>query len=624
MDPLAADDPRQVGPYRLQGRLGAGGMGQVFLGVSPAGRAVAVKVVRPELARDPEFVRRFRREVTAAKAVSGAFTAPVVAADPDGDPPWLATAFVPGPSLADAIAMIGPLPPEAVWRLAGGLVEALQAVHVCGLVHRDLKPANVLLSEDGPRVIDFGISRAMEGTAITAASAIVGTPAFMSPEQVSGLPIGQASDIFALGSVVAFAATGTVLFGEGEPVAIPYRVVHLQPDLTAIPAGLRELVSGCLAKDPVARPTLGRLLDTITAGLASYPAPSPGTFWPPPLVSLVSTRQHGFGADIRPGPGAVHAHHAAQALTDTRSHQASRTRRHGEAAGRVSVRSDDELVTPPGRPAVEARQPQRGRARLRWRLLAWVAVVIVIGGVVGLATTLLAAGAGHRSPGAGHHTSGAGRPASPPAVPTHIVAVPTSQYTIQVTWRENSPHVTGYRIDNGCPVGSCPRGATLTGVTKGATSVSFDVTPGAYDCFRVQALNDTATSPWSGYGCTSTPGIAVFADMVWQDTSVYLTAGDALGITASGTVRINGTLAVGPNGEQSCVPSRNYPNASPPYLAPVLPCFSLIARIGNASPFEVGTSTIVVTTSGYLYLSVNDNEFAANAGSWTADIKIGG
>ena len=169
--------------YRLRARLAAGGMGQVFLGYSPAGRAVAVKVIHRELARDPEFRTRFRREVAAACAVSGAYTAPVVAAGPDDDPPWLATVFVPGPSLAEAVGAAGPLPAASVWRLAGGLVEALQAVHSCGLVHRDLKPANILLALDGPRVIDFGISRALERTAMTSTGMIVGTPSFMSPEQ---------------------------------------------------------------------------------------------------------------------------------------------------------------------------------------------------------------------------------------------------------------------------------------------------------------------------------------------------------------------------------------------------------------------------------------------------------
>ena len=296
MEPLAADDPQQVGGYQLHARLGAGGMGQVFLGFSPAGRAVAVKVIHRQFARDPDFVRRFGREVEAARAVSGAYTAPVVAAGPRDDPPWLATVFVPGPSLAEVVARAGPLPEPAVWRLAGGLIEALQAVHAGGLVHRDLKPANVLLAADGPRLIDFGISRALEGAAMSVTSLIVGTPAFMSPEQAEGLPVGSASDVFALGSVIAFAATGAAPFGAGEssPIVVAYRVVHAQPDLRQVPVSLTNLVAACLAKKPADRPQLAQLMDAIRDGSAPYQAGWPGSYWPEPVAGMVSSRQVSF------------------------------------------------------------------------------------------------------------------------------------------------------------------------------------------------------------------------------------------------------------------------------------------------------------------------------------------
>ena len=298
MEPLAAGDPRQIGIYRLRFRLGAGGMGQVYLGFSPAGRAVAVKVIRPEFARDPAFLRRFASEVRAAEAVSGAYTAPVVAAGPDDDPPWLATVFVAGPSLSDVVAEAGPLPEAAVWRLAGGLAEALQAVHARDLVHRDLKPANVLLAPDGPRVIDFGISRALEGAALTATSMTVGTPSFMSPEQAEGRRVGPASDVFSLGSVIAFAATGSAPFGGGEPITTVYRVVHAEPDLSSVPVPFRDLVTRCLAKDPASRPTLAQVIEAVMTASAAYPDASATDFWPEPVAALVISRQESLRAQV--------------------------------------------------------------------------------------------------------------------------------------------------------------------------------------------------------------------------------------------------------------------------------------------------------------------------------------
>ena len=210
---LQPGEPELIGPYRVRGRLGTGGMGRVYLGLSPGGRSVAVKVIRADLAQDAEFRARFRREVAVARKVSGLFTAPVIDADVDGPVPWLATAYVPGPSLADAVSEHGPLPAASVLALARGLAEGLSAIHAAGVVHRDLKPANVLLAEDGPRVIDFGISRAVEASALTHTGLVVGSPGFMSPEQAEGREVGPPSDIFSLGAVLAFAATGQGPFG---------------------------------------------------------------------------------------------------------------------------------------------------------------------------------------------------------------------------------------------------------------------------------------------------------------------------------------------------------------------------------------------------------------------------
>ena len=286
MEPLSANDPRSVGEFQLRARLGAGGMGQVYLGYSPAGRAVAVKVVHSELARDAEFRRRFGREVAAARAVGGMYTAPVVAAGLDDDPPWLATAYVPGPPLADLVARHGALPELAVWRLGAGLAEALRAVHACGLVHRDLKPANVLLAADGPHVIDFGISRAFDGTQLTAVGMVVGTPGYMSPEQAEGAPVGPASDVFSLGCVLAFAASGNAPFGGGSAASVLYRVVTGRPDLTSVPDKLREVISGCLAKDPKQRPELAALGAMITRAGPAVTA-TPTSFWPAEVAEVI-------------------------------------------------------------------------------------------------------------------------------------------------------------------------------------------------------------------------------------------------------------------------------------------------------------------------------------------------
>jgi hypothetical protein len=262
---LEPGDPQLIGPYRLTGELGSGGMGRVFLGLSPGGRLVAVKVIRAELAADQEFRIRFSREVAAARRVSGLFTAMVVNADVDGAMPWLATAYVPGPSLSQAVTGTGPMWARPALALAAGLAEGLSGIHAAGVVHCDLKPSNVLLAQDGPRVIDFGISRAAEAASITTAGYVVGSPGFMSPEQAKGEEIGPASDIFSLGTVLTFAATGGGPFGTGSAPELAYRLVYGRPGLDGLPEELRPLVAHCLAKDPARRPTADELLGEVAA-----------------------------------------------------------------------------------------------------------------------------------------------------------------------------------------------------------------------------------------------------------------------------------------------------------------------------------------------------------------------
>jgi hypothetical protein len=285
--PLDPSDPAEIAGYALRARLGSGGMGNVYLSFTRGGRPVALKVVRREFADDPEFRRRFRQEVAAAQRVQGLYTAPVVDADPGAPVPWLATAYIPGPALSHAVAEYGPLPELSVFRLLGGVAEGLGAVHAAGLVHRDLKPANVLLAADGPRVIDFGIAHAADATALTGTGAVLGTPAFMAPEQVAGRPVSPATDVFALGHLVAYAATGHSAFGDGHFSSLVYRIVQEQPDLSGCPDSLREFVGQCLAKDPAERPDLAEIMvfaknghagQTMQLADASWlPAPVAGT-----------------------------------------------------------------------------------------------------------------------------------------------------------------------------------------------------------------------------------------------------------------------------------------------------------------------------------------------------------
>ncbi|MFF5971072.1 serine/threonine-protein kinase [Streptomyces sp. NPDC012769] len=278
------DLPGRIGGYTLERELGAGGMGTVYLARSRGGRTVAVKVARPELAADPHFRARFRAEVEAARKVGGFHTAPVVDADPDAATPWLATAYIPGPTLSRMLGERGPMDEERLRLLGAALAEALQAIHACGLIHRDLKPGNIIMADDGPRVLDFGIARALESTRLTSTGTAFGTPGFLAPEQAQGLEVGPAADVFALGAVLVAAAGGSA-FGEGTPMALMYRSVHEQPDLSALPGEIRPMVADCLSKDPAQRPTPERLLDLLSP---EPPSDAPHSDAPPSYTPTVS------------------------------------------------------------------------------------------------------------------------------------------------------------------------------------------------------------------------------------------------------------------------------------------------------------------------------------------------
>ncbi|CAB42670.1 MULTISPECIES: serine/threonine-protein kinase [Streptomyces] len=266
-----AELPEYAGHYRLESRLGSGGMGVVHLARSTSGMRVAVKVVHATYARDPEFRGRFRQEVAAARRVSGAFTAPVVDADPEAGRPWMATLFIPGPTLSEQVKRNGPMDEPQLRRLMAGLAEALRDIHRVGVVHRDLKPSNVLLAEDGPKVIDFGISRPKDSELRTETGKLIGTPPYMAPEQFRRpREVGPAADVFTLGSLMVHAATGRGPFDSDSPYVVAYQVVHDEPDLTGVPDSLAPLVLRCLAKEPEDRPTPDELMRELRSVAAAY------------------------------------------------------------------------------------------------------------------------------------------------------------------------------------------------------------------------------------------------------------------------------------------------------------------------------------------------------------------
>ena len=465
MHELQPEDPQLIGPYRLRGRLGAGGMGQVYLGLSPGGRAAAVKVIRADLAQDPEFRTRFRREIAVARKVSGVYTSPVIDADVDGPVPWLATAYVEGPSLADAVSQHGPLPPRSVLTLAAGLAEALNAIHAAGVVHRDLKPGNVLLAEDGPRVIDFGISRAVEASALTHTGLVVGSPGYMSPEQAEGREVGPASDIFSLGAVLAFAATGQGPFGAGSTPALVYRVVFSPPNLDYLPAEVRPLVERCLAKDPARRPTAAQLL-------AEAGAVHPATAWLPEPVTrtFIQAPQ----AATEPAPATMTA----------------------------------AVLPPPGGPT--RGQPglaQSGRhARRRaWRPLAVAS--IAVGLLAGCTYTgvALTSGSGHssgtRSVSTTSPVTSAPAPSAAPRTSAPVTATPSTSAPVNVTPSASapvnvtpsaSPTVTVSPSASASPTTATP--SPSPSVTVTTTAPATTVSPTAVASTPVTAAPATATA----------------------------------------------------------------------------------------------------------------------------------
>ncbi|MET9730442.1 bifunctional serine/threonine-protein kinase/ABC transporter substrate-binding protein [Streptomyces sp. NPDC006458] len=399
MEPLRSSDPARIADHRLLGRLGAGGMGVVYLARTPGGALVALKVLLAEYAEEPGFKERFRREVEVARRVDSPWVVPLVDADPDAEAPWLATAFVPGPSLGEAVTAYGPLPEHGLRLLGARLAEALGEVHRAGLVHRDLKPGNVLIAHDGPRLIDFGIARAPEDRTLTATGMVVGTPGYLSPEQAEGRVgdgIGPASDVFSLGCVLAFAATGRAPFGSGAVDALLYRAVHDPADLEGVPAGLLDVLGRCLEKDPARRPDAGELVRELTADGAAQeagaaeaaPRDEGVSGWlPEPVARLIAERSA-----------------AALALPDI---------------DHTLVPSDASHAPDPAEPdtgetsGTEEPQDSRPAGRRRFLLLAGGAAALAAGGGGAWWAVAREGGSGGESPGA----------AASPRRPVHTIAL---------------------------------------------------------------------------------------------------------------------------------------------------------------------------------------------------------
>ncbi|HST65092.1 MAG TPA: serine/threonine-protein kinase [Mycobacteriales bacterium] len=407
--PLRRQDPARIGPYTLLGRLGAGAMGRVYLGRSTAGRLVAVKTIRDEYAEEPDFRDRFAHEVAAARRVSGVFTAAVVAADAEAEVPWLATAYVAAPSLATLVETCGPLPVPAVRWLAAGCAEALESIHSVGLLHRDLKPSNVLVSLDGPQVIDFGVARAVERVQLTATREALGTPAYMAPEQARETRrIGPASDVFSLGSTLLYAATGHAPYQGETTVDVLVRLATEEPDLSGLPPELAGTVAACLDRDPERRPTPAALLAQIAATMRFEHGDGDGArSLPERALALIEEHRRRPPAALAPAVDADSTFGSQSSLPTSLPDLVV-----GPSTPPPRAAATPPAATPPAQPKHSATRPTDRRLMLA--LAALLAIVLVGGGVAAGALLL-----GNDTPPAtqGQGPPPNGRPPGPPPSP---------------------------------------------------------------------------------------------------------------------------------------------------------------------------------------------------------------
>ncbi|MFE6306156.1 WD40 repeat domain-containing serine/threonine protein kinase [Nocardiopsis sp. NPDC057823] len=369
MKPLLPTDPPHIGRYRLNARLGVGGMGQVYLAHTVGGRPVVVKVIRPEHTNDTDFRARFAREAEAARRVGGFHTAQVVDSDPNADPPWIATAHIPGPSLQQAVQEHGPLQLPALRALAAGLAEGLEAIHTCGLVHRDLKPANIIMANDGPRIIDFGIARPLDASGMTQTGALIGTLSYMSPEQAQGQPVGPASDVFSLGTVLAFAATGANPFAADTMAATVLRVIGPAPEVDELPAELCPLIGSCWNHDPTQRPSPESIIGSFEDS-TNIPFQGPTT-----PTSTQATPSHLPHKNITPDTPGEEAESELQRSSILRS--LPRTKTFNDSIHTPAKPSQPENPTSYNQHRRDTRNETKGR-RFRWILIRIAACIFAL------------------------------------------------------------------------------------------------------------------------------------------------------------------------------------------------------------------------------------------------------
>ena len=468
--------PTEVGRYRLYARLGAGGMGRVFLSFLPGGRPVALKVVRAEFSADPEFRRRFAQEARAAQQVNGIHIAQLLDADPTAATPWLATAYIPGPSLLEAVRLHGPLPVASVRLLVAGIAQALDAIHAAGLIHRDLKPANVILAADGPRVIDFGIARAADATTASLTGKRVGSPQYMAPEQIRGLPATPALDVFALGALAYFAATGRAAFGEGEDLAVIFRIVQEAPDLTGAPPELAQLIGACLAKDPAARPDTGAILRACQVTGSETASAGAGPGWLPPVL--------------------------AQTIV-------ARTNAIAALAAQPPPTAQPTVPMPPGAFATGTRQlPAAGSRTLSARLRVG-AITLAFGVLIGVIVSL----AVFRSPSNGNAAdSGPGAPSPSISSSAGSSPVATDGSSPPATDATGPQIGTGEALGTGSalPVAGSDTVQWQGSITFGKNGVSFDdIPPNTSPMYSDLSYVDSSNSS-SGYNFAASWGMAAW------------------------------------------------------------------------------------------------------------------